>query len=138
MTFVGESLPETENRLVLSDRKDRFGLPLARVRHRFGPDSVQCWQAGIGQGKEIFKAAGAYDVWTSRRAQMHTMGGAIMGRSAQGSVTDSYGKTHDLANLFIAGSSLFPTTGGVNPTFTINALALRSARHILDHWSSFH
>jgi choline dehydrogenase-like flavoprotein len=138
MTFVGESLPEAENRLVLSGRKDRFGLPLASVRHRFGPDSVQCWQAGIEQGQEIFKAAGAHDVWTSRRAQMHTMGGAIMGRSARDSVTDSYGKTHDLANLFIAGSSLFPTAGGVNPTFTINALALRSARHILDHWSSFH
>ena len=75
-------------------------------------------------------------MWASGRAQMHTLGGAIMGRSARSSVANGYGQTHDLANLFLAGSSLFPTSGGVNPTFTIHALALRSAQYMLRHWSS--
>ena len=136
MTFVGEGLPDADNRLVLSEKKDRYGLPLATVRHQFGRDSLQCWEAGVTQGKAVFAAAGAYDVWASGRAQMHTLGGAIMGRSAHSSVANSYGQSHDVANLFLAGSSLFPTSGAVNPTFTINALALRSAQYMLRSWSS--
>lgn len=136
MTFVGEGLPDAANRLVLSGRKDRYGFPTARVRHDFGPDSLQAWEAGMKQGKAIFEAAGAYEVWSSRRAQMHALGGAIMGRSAESSVANSYGQTHEVANLFLAGSSLFPTAGAVNPTFTISALALRSAQYLLRDWST--
>ena len=66
---------------------------------------------------------------------MHTLGGTIMGRESESSVTNSYGQTHDVTNLFVTGSSLFPTSGGVNPTFTIHALALRSAHYMLRHWS---
>jgi choline dehydrogenase-like flavoprotein len=135
MTFLGEELPRAENQLVLSTNKDRFGLPLARVTHEFGPDDLACWEAGMRQGKEIFQAAGAYEVWTGGRVQIHTMGGAIMGRSPQTSVTNSYGQSHDIPNLFVAGSSLFPTSGGVNPTFTIHALALRSVEYLLENWS---
>ncbi|MFN3326668.1 MAG: GMC oxidoreductase [Bryobacteraceae bacterium] len=134
MTFVGEGLPDSGNRLVLSEKKDQWGFPLARVNHQFGPDSLKCWEAGIEQGRAVFDAAGAREVWVSRRAQMHTMGGAIMGRSADASVANSYGQAHDVSNLFIAGSSLFPTSGGVNPTFTLTALALRSAEYMLSDW----
>lgn len=136
MTFVGEGLPDADNRLVLSGNKDRYGLPLARMHHQFGPDSLRCWEAGVKQGKTVFEAAGAHEVWASGRAQMHTLGGAIMGRSARSSVANSYGQTHDVPNLFLAGSSLFPTSGAVNPTFTISALALRSAQYMLHSWSS--
>ena len=68
---------------------------------------------------------------------MHSFGGTIMGDSAKNSVVNSYGQTHDVANLFIAGTGLFPTTGAVNPTFTLSALALRSAQHILRNWPKF-
>ena len=45
-------------------------------------------------------------------------------------VTDGWGRVHDVPNLFIAGSSLFPTSGWANPTLTIIALALRTADHV--------
>ena len=57
-----------------------------------------------------------------------------MGRSASSSVTNGYGQTHDVANLFVSGSGLFPTSGAVNPTFTIYALALRTADYLLAQW----
>jgi len=136
MTFVGEALPDADNRLVLSEKKDRHGFPLAQVTHQFGPDAIKCWEAGLKQGKAIFEAAGAKQVWTGGRAQMHTMGGAIMGRSAETSVANGYGQAHGVGNLFLAGSSLFPTSGGVNPTFTVTALAARSARFLVDNWKS--
>ena len=136
MTFLGEALPNPDNRLVLADSKDKYGFPLARVTHDFGPDDIKCFEAGMKQGQEIFKAAGAYEVWAGGRVRIHTMGGAIMGRSPETSVTNGYGQTHDIPNLFLAGSSLFPTSGGVNPTFTIHALALRSAEYLNRNWSS--
>ncbi len=137
MTLVGEGLPDPENRLTLGSEKDSRGFPLAKVKHDFGPDSLRCWEDGLKQGKAVFEAAGAYEVWTSGRAQMHTLGGTIMGRSPAESVANSYGQTHDVGNLFLTGSGLFPTSGAVNPTFTLSALALRSARQILSTWSDY-
>jgi len=84
------------------------------------------------QGIEIFKAAGAYDVWPSGRVKMHTMGGAIMGRDSAESVANGFGQLHDIPNLFLAGPSLYPTSAAVNPNSTIHAVALRSPKFILD------
>jgi len=136
MTFVGESLPDPGNRVVLGDRKDAYGLPLPRVIHSYGVDDLRCWEAGMSEGQAVFRAAGAYEVWPSGRANQHILGGTIMGRTAEASVTNSYGQTHDVANLFVAGPGLFPTAGAVNPTFTIHALSLRTARHLLQNWAS--
>ena len=44
--------------------------------------------------------------------------------------------TPDGPNLVIAGPGLFPTSGGVNPTFTVHALAARSAGYLLENWNS--
>jgi choline dehydrogenase-like flavoprotein len=100
MTFVGESLPNPGNRLTLSRERDRFGVPIAQVTHAFGPEDILCFDAGMKQGTEIFKAAGAYDAWPSGRVKMHTMGGAIMGQDPSKSVTNSFGQLHDIPNLF--------------------------------------
>ena len=87
-------MPSVDNQLTLSDKKDRYGVPLARVTHDFGPDAVKCYDAGIQQGLAIFKAAGASEVWAGGRAQIHNLGGTIVGRSPQTSVTNGYGETH--------------------------------------------
>ena len=137
MTFVGEDLPKVENRLTLDPTQcDRYGYPLARVIHSFGEDDLQCYAAGVAQGQEIFKAAGAYEVWAGSRVHMHAMGGVIMGADPRLSVTNGYGQTHDIANLFVAGPSLFPTSGAVNPCFTIHAVTLRTADYLLANWSA--
>jgi choline dehydrogenase-like flavoprotein len=53
-----------------------------------------------------------------------------MGTSASDSVTNADGRTWDIPNLWICDGSLFPTSGGVNPSMTIYALALRAADRI--------
>ena len=136
MTFVGEGLPQADNRVTLDEARDAHGLPLARVQHSFAADSVKCWEAGAAEGLQVMKAAGAREAWHGPRAQMHTLGGAIMGHSSKDSVTNGFGQTHEVPNLFVAGSSLFPTSGGVNPTFTVGALAARSADYIHRAWST--
>ena len=85
----------------------------------------------MAEGKEIFEAGGAGEVWTGPQGAMHIMGGTIMGDDPAYSVTNSFGQVHDIPNLVVAGPGLFPTSAGVNPTFTIQALAARSADRLL-------
>jgi choline dehydrogenase-like flavoprotein len=135
MIAVCEDLPVAENRVTLSDRTDRYGVPQARVAHSAHPDSVALWHAAIEEGKAIIAAAGAPEVWSNPMASMHIMGGTIMGNTPADSVANSFGQLHDIPNLVVAGPGLFPTCGGVNPTFTVLAVTTRSAEHLLANWN---
>ena len=136
MTAVIEDLPVAENAVTLGDRVDGNGVPLAQVTHTTHAKSKALWQAALDEGKAVFEAAGATEVWTGPQAAMHILGGAIMGDDPQSSVTNSYGQCHDIPNLVVTGSSLFPGSAGVNPTYTIQALTARAAEHLLEDWGS--
>ena len=136
MTAVIEDLPVAENELTLDDKLDRFGTPLAKVTHNTHAESKALWRAALEEGQAVFKAAGAREVWTGPQASMHIMGGTIMGEDPAHSVCNDYGQSHDISNLLIAGAGLFPTSGGVNPIFTIHALAARTSKHLLQNWRS--
>lgn len=60
----------------------------------------------------------------------HTMGGCRMGGDPSASVVDRNLRAHDHPNLFICDASVFPTSGGAQPSQTIMALATRLARHL--------
>jgi choline dehydrogenase-like flavoprotein len=60
----------------------------------------------------------------------HHMGTTRMSTDPARGVTDDNARVHGLANLYVAGSSLFPTSGWANPTLTILALAFRLADHL--------
>ena len=134
MTAVCEDLPVADNRITLTDQRDAHGVPIARVTHTTHDESVALWKAALAEGKEVMQAAGAKEVWTGPQGSMHIMGGTVMGSSASNSVTNGFGQLHDIPNLVVAGPGLFPTSAGVNPTFTVHALAARSAGHLLANW----
>ncbi len=67
---------------------------------------------------------------------IHLMGGTIMGTSTENSVVNSYGQTHEVPNLYIAGPGIFATAGASNPTYTIFALSLRGAEQLASKWST--
>jgi choline dehydrogenase-like flavoprotein len=136
MTGVTEDEALAENRITLSPRKDALGVPLASVDYTPSKASLALWDAAIAEGLEVFRAAGTSEAWNGPRGPMHIMGGTVMGASADDSVTNSYGQTHDLPNLFVGGAGLFPTSGGVNPTFTVHALAARSSEYLVKNWDS--
>jgi choline dehydrogenase-like flavoprotein len=137
ITMFGEDLPNLENRVELANDKDEFGLPLARLTHSFDQDGLALWNANFEQGIKIAKATNAKESWPGRGPVVptaHLMGGAIMGPSAANSVVDSYGRTHEIPNLWIAGPGIFPTSGASNPTYTIFALSQRGAEHMASNW----
>lgn len=134
MVGVAEDIARPENQVVLSQQQDAHGVPLAKTIHNMHPLSEPLCRHMVQEGLDIFAAAGAQHPWHGPRVGMHLMGGTLMGDDRLTSVTDSYGRCHDIGNLFIAGPGLFPSSGAVNPTFTIHALSLRSVEFLLREW----
>jgi len=107
------------------------------VIHGLDENSMQLFNHIRSEGDRIVKATRAKETWTNPSPGLaHFLGGTIMGRSAKDSVADSYGRTHDVGNLFITGGGLFPTIGGVHPTFTLHALTLRTADYMAKNWGA--
>ena len=135
--LFGEQMPLAENRVELSSDKDEFGLPIARIIHSYDQDAIGSWDFGREEAFEIAKAAKPKEVWKGGGpGTAHLIGGTVMGTDASNSVTNSFGQTHELANLYIAGAGLFPTEGSVNPTNTIMAVSLRGAEHMAKNFSA--
>ena len=139
ITFFGEELPQLENRVELASDKDEFGMPLAQLIHSFDDDALRLWNANFEQGMNVAKATTATAAWPGKPPFVptaHLHGGAIMGKGPENSVTNSYGQTHEIANLWMAGPCIFPTEGASNPTYTIFAVSLRGAEQLAQNWGS--
>ena len=132
-----ESLPEETNRVELAPQRDRFGMPLARAVFDAGDNGRALWRQAVDEGLKIFRAAGATEVWHSPPVGQHVLGGTLMGKDPSSSVVNERAQLHDAPNVVIGGPGVFPTSSAVNPTFTVHALAMRSARRLASHWPQF-
>ncbi|MBT4493846.1 MAG: GMC family oxidoreductase [Gammaproteobacteria bacterium] len=131
---VCEDLPEEHNRVTLDpELTDSDGIPAARIDYQLGDNSQKMLRHAGERCTEVLNAAGAVFVAptiTSGVVSGHAMGTTRMGRDASSSVVNEWGRSHDVKNLFIADSSMFVTSGGVNPTSTLQALSLYVADNI--------
>jgi choline dehydrogenase-like flavoprotein len=126
-----EGLPVASNRVTLDHSSlDRFGLPRGRIHYDWHANDLRLIEQAGATSERVLRAAGAVEVFRQPPSQLHMSGTARMGRDPATSVTDAFGRSHDVPNLFVAGGSLFPTASSVNPTLTILALAWRTAQHI--------
>jgi choline dehydrogenase-like flavoprotein len=134
----GEEMPNIENRIELATDKDEFGMPLGRIIHSYDDDVPKLWEANLAEGLTIAKAAGAKEMWSARGniPTIHLMGGTIMGTGADNAVVNSFGQTHEIPNLYVAGPGIFATSGASNPTYTIFALSLRGAEQVASDWNT--
>jgi choline dehydrogenase-like flavoprotein len=128
MVAVCEDLPEAHNRVTLDEHlKDSDGIPAPKIDYTLSDNSRNMLDHGIARSTEILKAAGAYEVYSEAPIPYggwHLMGTARMGKDPANSVVNEWGRAHDVKNLFIVDGSIFVTSAGVNPTNTIQALAL--------------
>ncbi len=129
-----DDLPEETNRVTLDPSVcDDNGLPAAKISYRLSDNSVRMLDFMSEKMTETHLAAGAIDTFTQPLVPSgHLLGTARMGTDPHSSVVDPFGRTHDVANLLVVDGSVFVTGGGVNPTATITAFALRAAEHLLD------
>ena len=124
-----ECLPNDENRLVLSDEVDEFGIPRAEVSFGAGPNEEAIDRHAIRTMTAIVEAAGGRDIRVLPRTA-HTIGTCRMGTDPESSVVDPHGRSHDIPNLWISDNSVFPSAVIANPALTIMALSLRTAERM--------
>jgi choline dehydrogenase-like flavoprotein len=133
--IFGEDLPDPENSVVLdAELTDSSGLPAPKVIYRIDDNARRLIDFQVERATESMLEAGAFKVESlkmMREAGWHLLGTARMGDDPETSVVDRWGRSHDVPNLFIVDGSVFVTSGAVNPTSTITALALRAADHMV-------
>jgi choline dehydrogenase-like flavoprotein len=131
---MGEDLPETVNEVVLDpELTDSHGIPAPLVRYRLSDNSLRMMDFGVARASDALRAAGATEVLEInplRPSGWHLLGTCRMGQDANASVVDRWGRAHDVDNLFVIDGSVFVTSAAVNPTTTIQAVALRTADYI--------
>jgi len=134
LSAICEDLPEAHNRVTLDPvLKDGHGIPAPKVDYTVGENTQRMMDHGIARAKEILTKAGATDICVNSPilyGGWHLLGTARMGTDPERSVVNEWGRCHDVKNLFIVDGSVFVTSGGVNPTSTIQALALYIANSI--------
>ncbi len=128
MVAICEDLPEAHNTVTLDPTlTDTHGIPAPKINYTISENSQRMLEFAMARGAEVMKAAGAYEVQTAAPLSFggwHLMGTARMGLDPKTSVVNEWGRSHDVKNLFVVDGSLFVTSAGVNPTSTIQALAL--------------
>lgn len=136
ISAFGEVLARRENQVSLDPVvKDAWGIPALRFNYRFGDNELKMAADMADTGEEMLRAAGAEEIQVTREPltegwSIHELGTARMGHDPRTSVTNAFGQTHDVKNLFVADGSVFVSAGCQNPTWTILALAWRSMDYL--------
>jgi choline dehydrogenase-like flavoprotein len=129
--IVGEDMPQESNRITLSDKKDKGGMPVANVHFNDHPNDIAMRAHAYKQGSAIYDAVGATRTFpTTPYPSTHNLGTNRMSEKARDGVVNKWGQAHDVKNLFVSDGSQFTTGATENPTLTIVALALRQADYI--------
>ena len=141
-----EQLPNAASRLRLGNQRDRFGTPELRIDWHYGAEDLRTVRVTVALIAEALRAGGHgtlhfdpaeidADMLRDGAYGGHHLGGARMSASPRSGVVDANCRVHGIGNLFVAGGAVFPTSGQANPTFTIVALALRLAEHLVSGWA---
>lgn len=128
MVSICEDLPEEHNTVTLDPLlKDAHGIPAPKMTYTISENSQKMLDFSIERASEVLTVAGALDLMVESPIAgggWHLMGTARMGTDPAKSVVNEWGRSHDVRNLFVVDGSIFVTSAGVNPTRTIQTLAL--------------
>ena len=143
LSVMSEQVPNPASRVRLDRSKDVFGRPRARLHWRLSPRDIttlQTAQRYLASELRLLNLRILRDLVAELDPALpsgkrvgggaHHMGTTRMHRSPRNGVVDENCRVHGSSNLFVAGSSVFPTSGYANPTMTILALSLRLADHL--------
>ncbi|HVD74243.1 MAG TPA: GMC family oxidoreductase [Xanthobacteraceae bacterium] len=140
MVAQTENLPYADQTIDLDPNvRDQWGLPAPRLTYDWRrPNELARVEFMLKKMEELGHAMGATHVWRAPLGPgapgAHHEGGTRMGSDPKTSVVNRYGQSWDVPNLFVVGSSTFPSMSGFNPTLTIQALAYMSADAIVNRY----
>jgi choline dehydrogenase-like flavoprotein len=149
MKTIVEPTPDPDSRVTLSTAKDRLGMPRVRVDWRLDDRVRRTFDRTAALLAEEMERTGVARVqldppilggeWPAtfeREGSWHHMGTTRMHKSPRQGVVDPNCLVHGMTNLYVAGSSVFPTGGANFPTLTLVALAIRLADHVFDRMTT--
>lgn len=134
MHFLAGDQPMASNRVTLAKERNQFGLQYLRLAYRTHPFDSQRLNYLSDRVSRVLRTAGAKTV--QRQASPYETGGSHLhgtcraGVDPKVSVVDPAGRVHGVDNVYVVDGGFMPFAGGVNPTLTIQANALRIARHV--------
>jgi len=138
--MIGEQAPNPDSRVTLSPERDKLGLNRVKLDWRLNSldkyTMVRSQQLlaqeleSSGVGKLQLELTNDDASWQSLTSSYHHMGTTRMSSNPREGVVDENCRIHGMGNLYVAGSSVFPTGGHSNPTLTIVALSIRLADHV--------
>ena len=133
----GKAQARPENRVTVDrNQLDAWGIPIPVLHFRFCENDKALWKDTVEKAHEILHAAGARLITNTLDAPAgfgsHEAGTVRMGLDKRTSVLNAYCQAHEVKNLFVVGGSAFTTYPEKNPTLTIMALAVRTARYIAE------
>jgi hypothetical protein len=141
-----EEEPIEENKIILDEEKDQFGIPKVKLFYKQTELSIKTAKlfleefANLCRKNDLGRIAIKDSIYNLEKLELlegyHQMGGTRMGADKYDSVVNKDLKVHNINNLYVSGSSNFVTGGYTNPTFTIIQLAIRLADKIKERLHS--
>jgi len=119
--------------------KDKLGIPVIRITAEYKQNELRIAAFTQDKMEQWYRAAGAVKIIRAGLGQAmgtstHAYGGTRMGDNPQTNVGDRFGFAHEVKNLGLLGASVMGISGARNPTLTAQALAWRTAEHLVRNW----
>jgi choline dehydrogenase-like flavoprotein len=141
-TIQAPSLPQPGNFVDIDPQvKDKFGIPVARLHFQWDDNVLAMWKHSKEVCKELLLAAGGvYEGGADNEPHspgwsLHETGTCRMGNDPKHFVTNRFGQTHDVPNLYVCDASVFPHPTDKTTTLSIMAFGLRTCEHLLDNFN---
>jgi choline dehydrogenase-like flavoprotein len=136
------SLPSETNFVDIDPEvKDAYGIPAARLHFQWGSNELKMWEHAKQVSREILLAAGGEYEGCSDHPEipgysLHETGTCRMGDDPKHFVTNRFGQTHDVPNLFVSDASVFLNCTDKTTTLSILAFSMRTSEHIAEEFRS--
>jgi choline dehydrogenase-like flavoprotein len=142
-TIQAPSLPQETNYVDLDPvAKDPYGIPLARIHFQWDENVLKMWEHSKQVSAELIHAAGGVLEWAAEAPEipgwsLHETGTCRMGNDPKTFVTNRFGQTHDVPNLYVCDASVFLSCTDKSTTISIMAFTLRTCDRILKNFRSW-
>lgn len=136
------SLPSPTNFMDLDPKvTDRYGIPVARMHFKWDDNTLKMFAHSKQVCQELLHAAGAVYEGCADEPNMpgwslHETGTCRMGNDPKHFVTNRFGQTHDVKNLYVCDASVFPSPTDKTTTISIMAFTLRTCDHMLENFKN--
>src|SRR6266700_4064630 len=139
-TIQAPSLASDTNYVDLDPKvKDKFGMPVARIHFQWGENELKMWEHSKEVSAELIRSAGGeYEASADEPFipgwSLHETGTCRMRNEPQHFVTNKFGQTHDVPNLYVCDASVFLSCTDKTTTISIMTFTLRTCDHVIENF----